>query len=165
MLLFEVSQNMNFFRHTVYLLFIAVVPILSNHSRADDGWYQFPTKFQGKLKIAKVVNDDKTKAERVWQEAEIVGSTMVIRTENGGSRRLRLTRVNPENDFVEIDLLETTNRGCSQWTYRCIIEISGDRMKLCIPQVDSDPRPQSFDRMGERETLFVLTREPASNKQ
>ena len=74
-------------------------------------------------------------------------------------------RVNPEKDFVEIDFLETTNRGCSQWTYRCIIEISGDRMKLCIPQVDSDPRPQSFDRMGERETLFVLTREPASNKQ
>lgn len=155
---------MNIYRRTVHLLVLAVALTLSNSSEADEGWYQFPTKFQGKLKIAKVVNDDKTIAARTWTEAEIVGSTMVIRTDANGSRRLHITRVTPGKDMVEIDLLETSNRGCSHWTYRCIIEISGDQMKLCIPQVDSDPRPQCFDSLGERETLFVLTREPASKK-
>lgn len=137
--------------------------VISAPGAADDGWYRFPTELQGRWKIAAAETSGHTRDTYVGQIAEITGSTIVLRSTNG-MNSYRLTFVDPGKSQIDLDLTATAPGGTQTKTFRCIMAVSPNQLRLCRPQNDQHSRPRDIESPDRSETLFTFIREAASPK-
>ncbi|MCC7339192.1 MAG: hypothetical protein IT422_29210 [Pirellulaceae bacterium] len=131
--------------------------------RADDDWYRFPTSLEGKWKIANAETAGHVKAAYVGQAVDIAGSTIVLRS-NLASNEYALTFVNASNPLIELDLTATSPDGSKKITFRCIMDVSQDQIRLCRPQNDRSPRPRDIESPEDSETIFSMVRDTSGPK-
>lgn len=146
----------------VTLLMLAGM-MISIPANADDGWFRFPTALEGKWTIAEATTGGQSKSAYVGQIAEIDGSTILLRTDTA-SNTYRVTYVKPDKSQIELDLTATSSGGGNTKTFRCLLTISDNQLRLCRPQNDSYPRPRDIDSPDRSETIFRMIRYTATQK-
>lgn len=144
-------------------LFVITGLLVAMPASADDGWYRFPTALEGKWKIADARIGDQNKDAYVGQMAEIDGSTILLRSDTA-SNTYRVTYVKPDKTQIELDLTATSPDGRQTKTFRCLLTVSANQIRLCRPQSDSHPRPRDIESPHRSETVFTFVRANAPSK-
>lgn len=130
-------------------------------ARAEEGWYRFPTALEGNWKIATATTGGLSRSAYVGQIAEIEGSSIVLRTDTA-SNKYHVTYVKPDKSQIELDL--TATHGSETRTFRCLLTISKNQLRLIRPQNGSHARPRDIDSPEPSETIFTLVPDTVPTK-
>ena len=137
--------------------------MISIPAAADDGWYRFPTSLEGKWRITEAQTGGQSKNAYVGQITEIDGSTLLLRSDTA-SNTYRVTYVKLDKTQIELDLTATSPVGGQTKTFRCLLKVSANQLRLCRPQNDAHSRPRDIESPDRSETIFTFVRDTVSPK-
>lgn len=125
---------------------------------ASDGWYRFPVELEGNWKMSDARTGGHTRDDYVGGSVRIDGSTILLRSDKAANV-YQLTFVDARQSPIQLDL--TATRGTQSKTFRCLLVVSENQIKLVRPQNESHSRPRDAESPDRSETVFTLTRDTA----